>query len=144
VTVFLDANVVIYFVERHPVWGPKATLHTQLRAIFRKLTSVFRVARSINVQETADSFSDTKSPCLQNLTLSSRYQHMGALDGMQHVVAAFMLAVVPAEWEKHFDVQMKYAKDRCPSARFEFASIPAHTDLSAKLFLVGMLGAPEG
>ncbi len=24
-TVFLDANVVIYFVERHPVWGAKAT-----------------------------------------------------------------------------------------------------------------------
>ena len=24
-TVFLDANVVIYFVERHPVWGGKAT-----------------------------------------------------------------------------------------------------------------------
>jgi predicted nucleic acid-binding protein len=24
VTIFLDANVVIYFVERHPVWGAKA------------------------------------------------------------------------------------------------------------------------
>jgi predicted nucleic acid-binding protein len=25
VTVFPDANIVIYFVERHPVWGAKAT-----------------------------------------------------------------------------------------------------------------------
>ena len=24
-TVFLDANVVIYFVEQHPIWGAKAT-----------------------------------------------------------------------------------------------------------------------
>ena len=25
--VYLDANFVIYFIENHPVWGPKVTAH---------------------------------------------------------------------------------------------------------------------
>jgi uncharacterized protein len=33
VKVYLDANIVIYLVENHPVWGPKALARiTQLRA----------------------------------------------------------------------------------------------------------------